>query len=107
MAYSRPVSSYGLGEDSASRSGGHMTRSIVTAAARTAITGWHRGQADLTNDQLTATVFAAMPVQPDIVLLGNTVGPGGNIARIASLAAGWQTTGAVTLDAQCGTSLVG
>jgi len=83
-----------------------MTRSIVTAAARTAITGWHRGQADLTNDQLTATVFAAMPVQPDIVLLGNTVGPGGNIARIASLAAGWEATGAVTLDAQCGSSLV-
>src|SRR5690625_3300925 len=83
-----------------------MTRSTVTAAARTAITGWHRGQADLTDDQLAATVFTAMPAQPDLVVFGNTVGPGGNIARIASLAAGWQTTGAVTLDAQCGSSLV-
>lgn len=83
-----------------------MTRSIVTAAARTAITGWHRGQAHLTDDQLAATVLAALPSRPDLVLLGNTVGPGGNIARIASLAAGWEATAAVTLDAQCGSSLV-
>lgn len=83
-----------------------MTRIIVTAAARTAITGWHRAQARLTDDQLATTVFAAMPVQPDVVMLGNTVGPGGNIARIASLGAGWETTGAVTLDAQCGSSLM-
>src|SRR5690625_3923969 len=83
-----------------------MTRIVVTAGARTAITGWHRAQAGLTDHQLAATVFAAMPNQPKIVMLGNTVGPGGNIARIASLAAGWEATGAVTLDAQCGSSLV-
>ena len=83
-----------------------MSRIVVTAGARTAVTGWHRGQAGLSDDQLAATVFAAMPAQPDAVFFGNTVGPGGNTARIASLAAGWQTTGAVTLDAQCGSSLV-
>lgn len=83
-----------------------MTRIVVTAGARTAITGWHRAQAHLADHQLAATVFAAMPVQPDVVMFGNTVGPGGNVARIASLAAGWQTTGALTLDAQCGSSLV-
>ncbi len=83
-----------------------MTRIIVTAGARTAVTGWHRGQAGLTDDQLAATVFAAMPATPDLIIFGNTVGPGGNIARIAGLAAGWETTGATTLDAQCGSSLV-
>ncbi|HEY4558008.1 MAG TPA: acetyl-CoA C-acyltransferase [Enteractinococcus sp.] len=83
-----------------------MTRIVVTAGARTAITGWHRAQAGLTDHQLAATVFAAMASQPELVMLGNTVGPGGNIARIVSLAAGWETTGAVTLDAQCGSSLV-
>ena len=83
-----------------------MIRILVTAGARTAITGWHRGQADLTDDQLAATVFAAMPAQPDAIFFGNTVGAGGNIARIASLGTGWQSSGAVTLDAQCGSSLV-
>lgn len=83
-----------------------MRRIVVTGGARTAITGWHRAQAELSDDQLAATVLAAMPTRPDLVMLGNTVGPGGNIARIANLAAGWQTTGAVTLDAQCGSSLV-
>ena len=41
-----------------------------------------------------------MPAQPDVVMFGNTVGPGGNIARIAGLAVGWQPAGALTLDAQ-------
>lgn len=55
-----------------------MTRIVVTAGARTAITGWHRGQSDMTDDQLAATVLSAMPRQPDLlVMLGNTVGPGG------------------------------
>lgn len=83
-----------------------MTRIVVTAGARTAITGWHRAQKDRTDHELAASVFAAMPVQPDLVLLGNTVGPRGNVARIAALGAGWHTAGAVTLDAQCGSSLV-
>lgn len=82
-----------------------MTRIVITAGARTAITGWHRGQSDMTDDQLAATVLSTMPSQPDLVLLGNTVGPGGNVARIAALGTGWQSTGAVTLDAQCGSSL--
>ncbi len=83
-----------------------MTRIVVTAGARTAITGWHRGQSDMTDDQLAATALSAMPRQPDLVMLGNTVGPGGNVARIATLGTGWETTGAMTLDAQCGSSLL-
>lgn len=83
-----------------------MTRIVITVGARTAITGWHRGQADRTDHGLAACVFSTMSVQPDLVLLGNTVGPGGNVARIAALEAGWITTGAATLDAQCGSSLV-
>src|SRR5699024_288503 len=83
-----------------------MNRIVITAAARTAITGWHRGQSDMTDDQLAATALSAIPVQPDLLLFGNTVGPGGNVARIAALGSGWESTGAVTLDAQCGSSLV-
>ena len=63
-----------------------MTRIIVTAGARTAITGWHRGQSDMTDDQLAATALSAMPSQPDLVMLGNTVGPGGNVAASPRLA---------------------
>src|SRR5699024_4652115 len=88
-----------------------MTRIVVTAGARTASTGWHRAQADLSDDQLAATVFAAMPAQPDVVMFGYTVGPGANIARIAGLAASWlaavwQAGGALAVDAQCAASLV-
>lgn len=84
----------------------YQTCTVFTAAARTAITGWHRGQSDMTDDQLAATALSAMPVQPDLMLLGNTVGPSGNIARIAALGTGWESTGAVTLNAQCGSGLV-
>ena len=83
-----------------------MTRIVITAGARTAMTGWHRAQARLSDAQLAATVFRALPDQSAAVFLGNTVGAGGNIARIAGLAAGWETSGAVTCDAQCGSSLV-
>ena len=60
----------------------------------------------MTDDQLAATALSAMPSQPDLVMLGNTVGPGGNVARIATLGTGWEATGAVTLNAQCGSSLL-
>ena len=83
-----------------------MTRIVFTAGARTAITGWHRGQADMTDDQLAATALSAIPQRPDLLLLGNTVGPSGNIARIAGLGTGWQSSGAMTVNAQCGSSLV-
>ena len=83
-----------------------MTHVVVTAGARTAITGWHRAQAGIAAHELAATTFAAMPNKPEMVLLGNTIGSGGNIARIAALAAGWQSAGAITFDAQCGSGLV-
>src|SRR5699024_7140524 len=83
-----------------------MTHVVVTAGARTAITGWHRAQAGIAAHELAATTFAVMPNKPEMVLLGNTIGSGGNIARIAALAAGWQSAGAITFDAQCGSGLV-
>src|SRR5699024_6054870 len=95
-----------VGCDPAHPPGVGMPRSAVTAGARTAITGWHRAQADISAHELAATTFAAMPKDPEMVMLGNTIGPGGNIARIAALAAGWQSAGAITFDAQCGSGLV-
>jgi acetyl-CoA C-acetyltransferase len=42
----------------------------------------------------------------DEVILGNTVGPGGNIARLAALTAGFPVeVGGVTIDRQCGSGL--
>lgn len=68
---------------------------------------------DLLPEQLAATVlnevlqkYKLMPNHIDQVLLGNAVGPGGNIARVSVLAAGWPyTTPAVTIDTQCGSGL--
>src|SRR5699024_10831346 len=95
-----------VGYDPAHRPGGSMTCIVVTAGARTAITGWHRAQADISAHELAATTFAAMPKDPEMVMLGNTISPGGNIDRIAALASGWQFAGAITFDAQCGSGLV-
>lgn len=42
----------------------------------------------------------------DEVILGNAVGPGGNIARLSLLEAGWETTiPGTTVDFQCGSGL--
>src|SRR5699024_11550157 len=86
-----------VGQDPAHRPGGSMTRIVVTAGARTAITGWHRAQADSSAPELAATTFAAMPKDPEMVMLGNTIGPGGNIARIAALADGWPSARSTTV----------
>ena len=50
--------------------------------------------------------YVLTPNNVDQVILGNAVGPGGNIARVSVLAAGWPySTPAITIDTQCGSGL--
>jgi acetyl-CoA C-acetyltransferase len=83
---------------------------VVVAARRTAfgrVGGLHAGlgAAELLAPLLTE-LAAALPGAPDDVLIGNAVGGGGNLARLASLRAGLpvQVPG-VTVDRQCGSGL--
>lgn len=89
---------------------------IVVAARRTPIDTVGRGLATvdvatLAGAAVTASVADATralggPAQISDVVLGNCMGPGGNPARVAALAAGLgeQVTG-VTVDRQCGSGL--
>ena len=86
----------------------------VFAAARTPVTGRSRAQAARTADQLAADVVGPLAdvcrtrfgAEPAGVILGNCMGPGGNIARIAALGAGLdQRVPGITVDAQCGSGL--
>ncbi|MBT2516242.1 thiolase family protein [Streptomyces sp. ISL-90] len=96
-----------------------MTRSssfeapVIVAARRTAVATAGRGYAGRTVDALAAPVLAAVAasVSPagiavDDVVLGNCLGPGGDVARISALRAGLghQVPG-VTVDRQCGSGL--
>ena len=86
---------------------------VIVAARRTAIGTAGRGFAAHTVDALAAPVLAAtaaavapagLPV--DDVVLGNCMGPGGDLARVAALRAGLGTTvPGVTVDRQCGSGL--
>lgn len=50
--------------------------------------------------------YRLQPETIDHILFGNAVGPGGNIARVCSLAAGWPySVPAMTVDTQCGSGL--
>jgi acetyl-CoA C-acetyltransferase len=90
---------------------------VVVAARRTPIGAVGRGLATLDAAGLAAPVLAALaddlkpvltdrhPLVDDVVL-GNCRGPGGNVARIAALAAGLGTdVPGTTLDRQCGSGL--
>lgn len=62
--------------------------------------------ADLAASALRATADDAGVSAPSHVVVGNCMGPGGNVARVASLAAGFDiTTPAMTVDLQCGSGL--
>src|SRR6185436_15710709 len=53
-----------------------------------------------------AEQVAALELPIDDVLIGNCLGPGGNVARVAVLAAGLgETVPGVTVDRQCGSGL--
>ncbi|MGX5697870.1 thiolase family protein [Agromyces soli] len=86
---------------------------VLVAARRTPIATAGRGLADLTVDALAAPVLAeaARLVAPagvpvDDVVLGNCMGPGGDLARVAALRAGLgERVPGVTVDRQCGSGL--
>lgn len=86
---------------------------VLVAARRTAIGTAGRGFAGHTVDALAAPVLAevARAVAPagltiDDVVLGNCMGPGGDIARVAALRAGLgHEVPGVTVDRQCGSGL--
>lgn len=90
-----------------------MTATVLVAARRTPIGTAGRAFADHPVDALAAPVLAAvagivapagLPVED--VVLGNCMGPGGDVARVAALRAGLgvQVPG-VTVDRQCGSGL--
>lgn len=86
---------------------------VIIAARRSAI-GRARGMfANLDVEDLAAPVLRATlddarvtPDQVDDVILGNAAGPGGNVARLSALQAGFPVvTPGVTVDRQCGSGL--
>ncbi len=68
---------------------------------------------DLLPEQLASSIlnevihkYNLSPKDIDQVILGNAIGPGGNIARVSVLAAGWPySIPAITVDTQCGSGL--
>ncbi|AWB95837.1 acetyl-CoA C-acyltransferase [Agromyces badenianii] len=86
---------------------------VIVAPRRTAIGTAGRGFAAHTVDALAAPVLAevartvaASGLAIDDVVLGNCMGPGGDVARIAALRAGLgASVPGVTVDRQCGSGL--
>ncbi|QFY09475.1 acetyl-CoA C-acyltransferase [Nonomuraea phyllanthi] len=84
---------------------------VVVAARRTPIGTAGHAYKDLTVDRLAAPVIAAVAGElagrrVDDVVLGNCMGPGGNVARVSALAAGLpEEVPGLTVDRQCGSGL--
>jgi acetyl-CoA C-acetyltransferase len=86
---------------------------VIVGARRTAIGTAGRAFAGRTVDELAAPVLAAVAnavapagVPIDDVVLGNCMGPGGDLARVAALRAGLGAhVPGVTVDRQCGSGL--
>lgn len=81
---------------------------VIIAAARSPIAASGGRLADLVVDDLAAPVISAvsMNVPVDLVVLGNCMGPGGNVARVSALAAGLSpAVAAFTVDQQCASGL--
>jgi acetyl-CoA C-acetyltransferase len=91
----------------------HETQPIIVAARRSPIGRIGGILKTLSIEQLAAPVLTAVladaelsPDEVSEVILGNAIGPGGNPARVAALAAGFpaQVPG-LTVDRQCGSGL--
>lgn len=88
-------------------------RAVIVAARRTPIGRIGGSLSHLPVEDLAAPVIRAVladaglePGEVDDVLLGNAVGPGGNVARLSALAAGLPVdVPGVTVDRQCGSGL--
>lgn len=90
-----------------------MTDAIIIAARRTPIARVGRSLKLLTADRLLVPVLQALLTDTgltasaiDEVVIGNAVGGGGNLARLACLSAGFPASvPGVTIDRQCGSGL--
>lgn len=86
---------------------------VIVAAARTPIGTAGHALKELTVEQLAGPVLASLLLRAgldaadvDEVLLGNCMGPGGNVARVSALAAGLPpSVPALTVDRQCASGL--
>jgi acetyl-CoA C-acetyltransferase len=86
---------------------------VVVAALRTPIGTSGGSLAGVTATELAATVLRQVCADPAVdaadvrdVVLGNCMGPGGNVARVAALAAGLPpAVPGLTVDRQCGSGL--
>lgn len=87
-----------------------MSGPVIVDARRTPIGTRGRGLAGVTAPFLAAPVLVALAAEladpPDEVVLGNCMGPGGDVARVAVLAAGLpESVPALTVDRQCASGL--
>lgn len=90
-----------------------MSVPVIAAAKRTAIGRYGGMFKEVPPELLAAEVIRAIldetriePGDIDDVILGNAVGPGGNIARLSALTAGLPVeVPGVTVDRQCGSGL--
>ena len=84
---------------------------VIVAARRTPIGTAGLALRDVEASALASPVLRAVSADaldggPSQVVLGNCMGPGGNLARVASLAAGFDhAVPAMTVDLQCGSGL--
>lgn len=91
----------------------YRSEAIIIAARRTPIGRVGRSLKTVSVEALAATVMQALladagltATQVDEVILGNAIGPGGNPARLAILAANFPVSvPGVTVDRQCGSGL--
>lgn len=90
-----------------------MSKAYLIGGMRTPIGKTGGYLKDLLPEQLAAVVlnevvfkYGLSPKVIDQVILGNAVGPGGNIARVSVLEARWPyNIPAITVDSQCGSGL--
>lgn len=87
-----------------------MTGALIVAARRTPIGTAGHGLAAVPAADLGAAAIDAVVTDtggvPDEVVLGNCMGPGGNLARVATLTAGLpDSVPALTVDRQCASGL--
>ena len=86
---------------------------VIVAAARTPIGSAGHALAGVRVEQLGAAVLGALTTRIDVrgvdlddVVLGNCMGPGGNVARLAALEAGLpESVPGLTVDRQCASGL--
>lgn len=87
-----------------------MTRAVIVKAKRTVIGKKGGMLKDYPPEQLAAAVIDKLvqdlPEQVDDIILGNVVGPGGNMARLSGLESNLPfSVPGVTVDRQCGSGL--